>query len=300
MTDVFIDPKHVQGSEEWLAERRKHLGASDAAVVMGLSPWCTPFQLWERKLGLAPEQEENAAMRRGSELESLAREAFEKEVGVEVFPTCVYNEDVPFMMASLDGLNLDKSLAVEIKCPGAKAHAEAVAGNVPAHYMPQLQHQLACLNGGCSLGVPMIYYYSFDGEEGVLLEVQRDEDFIEKMILAEVKFWKCVTSGVPPEMTNKDYADRNENDLWIDARQALAVIDVETKELLRQKEYWRAKLIESADGRSCRGAGMCLTRSFVRGRVNYLNVPELEGVDLDQYRGPSKEQWTLRLGANKE
>lgn len=37
---------------EWLEARRDGLGASDAAAVLGISPWKTNVQLWEEKCRL--------------------------------------------------------------------------------------------------------------------------------------------------------------------------------------------------------------------------------------------------------
>ena len=45
-----IKLKH--NSPEWLAFRRKGIGASDAAAVLGLSKWTTNVELWEEKVGL--------------------------------------------------------------------------------------------------------------------------------------------------------------------------------------------------------------------------------------------------------
>ena len=46
-----MDRKNIQGTSEWLENRKNHIGASDAPVVMGVSPWDTPYKLWENKLG---------------------------------------------------------------------------------------------------------------------------------------------------------------------------------------------------------------------------------------------------------
>ena len=46
-----------QGSEEWLKLRKNYLGASDAAVVLGISPFQTRYQLWQDKLGLGQKKE---------------------------------------------------------------------------------------------------------------------------------------------------------------------------------------------------------------------------------------------------
>ena len=42
----------VQGSAEWHEHRRKYRNASETPVVLGVSPWQTPYQLWQHKLGL--------------------------------------------------------------------------------------------------------------------------------------------------------------------------------------------------------------------------------------------------------
>ena len=64
----------VQGSEQWLAHRRGLRNASESAAVLGISPWCTPYQLWLLKTGRA-EPNVNVAMRRGTALEPAARAA---------------------------------------------------------------------------------------------------------------------------------------------------------------------------------------------------------------------------------
>lgn len=192
MTDPFLKPEHQQGSPEWLEMRKRHIGASDAPIILGASPWCTPYELWERKLGIAKEIEETPAMRRGSLMEPEARKAFELATKLEVFPQIVYHTKHKFMMSSLDGLTLDGSAAVEIKCPGKKAHSMALKGKVPEYYIPQLQHQLACL------GIEKVYYYSYDGYNGVVLEIDRDDVFIENLIEKEKEFWECVQSKTRP------------------------------------------------------------------------------------------------------
>jgi hypothetical protein len=45
------------------------IGASDVPVILGLSPWQTPAQLWARKVGLLTRDEGNAATARGHMLE---------------------------------------------------------------------------------------------------------------------------------------------------------------------------------------------------------------------------------------
>ena len=68
--------KLVQGSPEWHAHRAQYRNASETAIVMGESPWQTPYQLWELRTGRR-QPEVNAAMARGTALEPQARAAYE-------------------------------------------------------------------------------------------------------------------------------------------------------------------------------------------------------------------------------
>ena len=43
--------KVVQGSPEWHAHRAKYRNASETPAVIGVSPWLTPYQLWELRTG---------------------------------------------------------------------------------------------------------------------------------------------------------------------------------------------------------------------------------------------------------
>ena len=292
MSDPFLKPEHVQGSVEWLAHRMNFIGASEAAIIMGLSPWKTPYQLWEDKLGLSKPDEENFAMKRGSAMEPVAREAFERETGFSVFPFIVYHKEHDFMMASLDGLSLDGQTAVEIKCPGAKAHNMALEGIVPEYYMPQLQHQLACIGGD------LIWYYSFDGENGVALQVPRDDEYIKLMIEKEEEFWEMVRTETPPPFTEKDYQVRD-SATWSAYSHRVSEIDALLSSLKDERDSIKEALLEDSNGRSSRCGSLTLTKSFPRGSIDYSAIIELDGVDLEKYRKKSRVQWTLKVAKRK-
>jgi putative phage-type endonuclease len=66
----------TSGEAEWLEARRSGITASEIAVVMGLSPYSSPYALFHQKLGNLPPQEDNDAMRIGRHLEELVCEMF--------------------------------------------------------------------------------------------------------------------------------------------------------------------------------------------------------------------------------
>jgi putative phage-type endonuclease len=283
-----MDNSLIQGTPEWLDMRRNFIGASDAPIIMGVSPYSTPYKLWEDKLGISPPIKENVAMKRGNELEPIARALLEEQFSMQITPKVVHCKDNSFMMCSLDGLSDDGKTAFEIKYASKDKHELAKDGEIPELYYPQLQHQLACT------GLDSIWYCSFNGDEIVNVEVDRDDSYIDDMLAKEAKFWECVKTFTPPELTNKDYVEKDDS-LWNSYANRLKEIDVLLKDLSIEKDFIRQTLIDEAKGKSSKGCGISLSKSFVKGRVNYDEIPELADVDLEKYRSASKESWTLRF-----
>jgi putative phage-type endonuclease len=177
-----IDVK--QGSDLWLALRKQFVCASEASAIMGMNPWCSRQEVLERKLGLIPEVQENDAMRRGKELEPLARSCAEKQIDELFIPEVYVSKEYAFMCASYDGVSLDKKKILEVKCANKKNHELAKKQKIPDYYRPQIQHQISILD------IDFCYYYSFDGDRGIVVQVARDEEFIKKMIEMEWEFYE--------------------------------------------------------------------------------------------------------------
>ena len=78
-----IDP--VNDREAWLAERSRSVGASEAAAVLGVCPYSTPIDVWQRKLGLAPPLPESEPMLWGTLLEPIILAEYERRTGRTVF-----------------------------------------------------------------------------------------------------------------------------------------------------------------------------------------------------------------------
>lgn len=275
----------TQQSKEWLELRKTKVGASDAPIIMQVSPWKTPYKLWEEKLGIS-EAIQNEAMKRGLGMEEQARQWFESKTGIIMFPQVVFHPKNEWMIASLDGINIEQTAIVEIKCAGKVDHDTAKSGKVPEKYYPQLQHQLEVT------GLDMAYYFSFDGSEGVIVEVGRNTKYIASLIQEEHEFYKCMVNFIPPKMLEKDF-DIREDELWSmcaaqwrEAQKAL--IDAEKKE----KEL-KDMLISMAAGRNTKGAGISCTKIIRKGNIDYSQIEALQGLDLDKYRKAPSEYWRL-------
>jgi len=277
-----------QRSPEWIEERRKHIGASDAPVIMGESPWQTPFQLWQQKLGELKEQPENEYMKLGIAREDEARQAFIRKTGIEVIPIVVKSYEYPWMLSSLDGYNEHQKVIVEIKCPGPKAHEMAMDGVVPPYYLPQLFHQML------TLGVDKCFYFSYDPSSSKILEVQLESSYSKILIERERDFFKYMTELEAPPLIDRDYVQKNDF-RW--AMHAAEWLDTHAKlQFLKKKEEdLRAHLIGMCGQSNCMGAGIKMSKVIRKGIIDYKASPEVQKLDMEPYRKPPIETW--RIGA---
>lgn len=177
-----------QGTDVWLQWRSQGIGASDAPAIMGENPWKTPAQLLQEKCGEARPFVPNAAMVRGTELEPVARRCYEDQLGIPVAPACLQSARFDWLRASVDGLALDGSAVVEIKCGESVYSRSAASRRVPGYYFGQLQHILAVT------GLPAIDFWCYLPDRPVVhLCVARDDNYIERLLDIEHAFWQQIT-----------------------------------------------------------------------------------------------------------
>ena len=288
--------------EEWLAWRRTGIGGSDAPAIMGVSPWKTPYQLWEEKV-FGKQDEDNAAKAFGRAGEEGARREVEALFNKEFFTANIERTDTPWIKASLDGLDLEGTTAIEIKKSNKEDHALAKKGKVPEKYYPQLQHIVL------TLGIPGIIYFSSpaDGSKGVALEVPRDEAYIvNKLSPAEFTLWDMILAQEPPELTDRDFVSLESDKAWRDTAKKWQETNKLLKGMEAQDKLLREQLKALANNRNVFGSGMKLSKSLCKGAVDYKAAiqdyidnlraafPEITipPVVLEPYRKSSFLKWT--------
>jgi len=284
-----------QNSDEWHRWRGKGIGASDSPIILGLSPWKTRIELWEQKVGVAPRDEGNYATIKGHLMEGIAREHYFVKTLIDAQPKNFEHPDpkLKYLRASLDGWNEEMKLVLEIKCPGKVAQAEAEAGRVPPHYWYQMQHQMLVT------GAELAHYWSFDGEKGVLIEVDRDPKAIKEILNATEKFWELITKQKPPELTDKDYKA-------ITSKSMLALIylwSVHKAKLDKENvrlDTLKSEIVLRMDHPRMHCDGLKIYSAFRKGAVDYKKIPELKGVDLEKYRKKGSASVTFRSEASKK
>ena len=175
--------------EEWLAARQiQGIGASEAAAIVGLSPWMSKNELWYIKTGkkIAKDLSGNAAVEQGIRMEGAIRTVFaarHPEFQVEHHAyDILYQTERPWLFATLDGEITEsfadssvKKYPLEIKTstPRGKADWDKWSdGKIPDNYYIQILHQMLATGWEKAYLTAFLY-----GKEDIII---REYDFLRK------------------------------------------------------------------------------------------------------------------------
>lgn len=279
-----------QGSKEWLAYRKLKVMASEAPIVMGLSKYETPYKLWQRKLGLIEDKEKTPAMQRGIDLEPIARDLFNMENQSNFQPIVAECSDNEFLAASLDGY--ENGEVLEIKCNGEKNHTLALQGVVPPDHYCQMQVQMFVTDSLKG------YYYSFDGVNGIKIDVDFDPKYCQTMLPRLRDFYKQLICFEAPALQKGDYKEMDSME-WKELAENYMLLEQEIKAREEKKDIIRKQLISMAGDTNCSGNGIRLQKTITKGRICYDKLPQLVGVDLDPFRKESTISWRIYMDGEK-
>ena len=234
MTALVVEPN----SEDWLKERKKHIGASESAAIMGLTPnWLTGEDVAMDKLSDETQpQSENEVFRRGHVLEPLIKKFYSMATDQEVFSAPMYiHKEHDWMSATPDGWVIGEDLEYLLECKTAFSYVKhewiddsygEAKPIVPLKYWVQVQHQMAVteqervdvavlfadnsgfdllvgmLDSGLSIEYVLQRCMSTETIQFEVRTVYRDDEFIEKLIGHLGDFWKSVMRGEIPQSIN--------------------------------------------------------------------------------------------------
>lgn len=203
-TRILVNTEGMS-NEEWLKWRKKGLGGSDIAAILGISKWSSAIDIWLQKTNQKfDETIENEAMTWGKILEPVIREQFKQKTGKKVVEvhSILQNEEYRFMLADLDGLTEDSEgnpAILEIKCVSEYKRSEWDNDQIPYYYMTQVMHYLAVTGLDTAFVCALI-----GGNSLVIREVKADQEMIAMLVACEKNFWDKVVNCVRPEADGSD------------------------------------------------------------------------------------------------
>jgi putative phage-type endonuclease len=280
----------IQGTDEWLKARYDFVTASQVPVLLHLSPYQTPLQLFEEKTmreQLADNSGKEILFQRGHNAEKAAREYLEKLTG-ETFEPCVLaSVAYPHLLASLDGFSEKSGTIFEAKFVGAEALAKIKKGEIPAHHIAQVQAALLVS------GAFVCKYFATDPTgDSAVVDVLPDLDYQAEIVTLSRVFFERVKDGEAPDPSDKDYFTPQNDERFLDLQGLKEQLDF----MQAKYDALKASVTDAyKDHKRVKYGNVTITRSVRKGNIDYKKVPVLKGIDLEKYRGRSTEVVTVRI-----
>lgn len=185
------------GSPEWLQMRTRGIGGSDAAAVLGLSKWKTPYDVYLDKRGLSDPIPSNRAMRLGSAMEPIILSEYAAEVNVNVSKPkqMFFSKECPWMLVNLDGLRHDDGRVVEAKrSDNPDFWGPTGSDSYPEEYFMQVQHAMFVMS------VPVADLVVLLPRNDLrIYTIPADKSIQSALVDGEREFWQGhVLAGNPP------------------------------------------------------------------------------------------------------
>jgi len=200
--------------DDWLSVRKSGIGSSDAAAAVGLSPYQSQLELWLIKTGrdaglpVIDPQDETSPMYWGTLLEPIVAAHYTRLSGNRVRRiNAVLQHPDPDKSWVLANIDREVTGAPDVQILECKTAGEFGSrlwrDGVPEYVQLQVQHQLA-VTGKQTADVCVLIC----GQEIRIHRIQRDEEFIERLMMLERQFWHYVETDTPPPADGSDSADQ--------------------------------------------------------------------------------------------
>lgn len=202
--------------EQWLEERKKGIGGSDAATIVNKNPYKNIVQLWEEKTGRrnAEDISDKPYVKYGTEMEDILRESFkiknpDFELKHEEY-SIIRHPEYQFLFASLDGILIDKKTGelgiLEIKTSNIhrSSSKEKWKDGIPDNYYCQVLHYMN-VTGATFARLFAELTYANDYQVTKTYEIDANDEktkaSMKKLLEEEIKFWKkYVETGIRPPL----------------------------------------------------------------------------------------------------
>lgn len=190
-------------------DRTTFIGGSDAAAILGISPWKSAFQLYQEKIGAYVEDvtpQKQRIFARGKRWEPVVVEMLVDELqdrghDVQIIARNARYQDreFPFMECELDlELLIDgEECNTEMKTVhpfAAKAWGEPGTDELPIYYAAQCMHGLMIKPRQKCIVAALI-----GADDLRIHQIERDEETIAGIRAKELAFWQRVQDRNPPD-----------------------------------------------------------------------------------------------------
>lgn len=233
--------------EEWLEKRKGSIGGSDAAAILGISRFATPYTVWADKTGRLPPAEDTEAARQGRDLEEYVARRWTEATGRRVgkVNAMLYNQAYPFAHADVDRRVIGENAGLECKTTSSISLKKFRGVEFPEQYYVQCVHYLA-VTGWDRWYLAVLVL----GREFLHYTLERDQAEIDALMGAERDFWLLVENDTPPGMDGNELTSSALREVY-EATDRGDVVDLQEREILLL-EYRRLLAVRTENERRIR------------------------------------------------
>lgn len=237
--------------DEWLEYRRKGIGGSDAATIVGLNPYNSLFALYADKIGKLPPKEDTEVMRQGRDFEEYVAKRFCEATGKKVRRRnyMFRSDEHEFMQADVDREIIGENAGLECKTTSVYNKSDFENGEIPLYYYVQMTHYMAVMGYDRMYLAVLVLSKAFHW-----FVVERDEDEIKSLVSAEKRFWyENVLEHVAPPVDGSEatteavkaiYSNDTYTDFTADIKDEI-MSEYETAKELADKADERLKAVKN-------------------------------------------------------
>jgi len=279
--------------------RNLYVGGSDVPTILGLNKYKTQYELAQEKVGIVKSEfKGNEYTQYGNIMEPQIRDYVNAVNEVDFVPDTRIDNEIG-VRSNTDGWDANYDIILEIKTHGKNPNMKV--------YEAQMQlymYQFGANGGWLALYErPNDFDTEFDSDRLNIQEIERDEEYIQKILDAIETFWiRCEFLKDNPEMTEQEFYNAGQNEVAVFANQVskLELQLANFKELEKQYKDAKQKLrdaMEEYDIKKFETDVVTITRILPGTKTSFdstkfkKDYPEL----AEEYQKVSKTKGSVRI-----
>jgi putative phage-type endonuclease len=296
---------------EWLQHRRKGIGGSDAAAIVGLDRYRSAFDVYAEKVGIKAEEPDNEAMRQGRDLEDYVAQRFMEATGKKVRRrnAILQHPEHHWMLGNIDRWVVGENAGFEAKTTSVLNRAKFSQGEFPPNYYVQCVHYMAVTGAERWYLAVLVLNKAFH-----VFTIERDEAEVQALIAAEKDFWENhVLKQIPPTPDGSESTSELLKQMFPEARereeaalfgyedkiQQYLELDMQVKELTKQRDALKQEIqLALADAEIGRARGYIV--EWKNQTRQALDTTRLKKEQAEIYANYLKPAQTVRVFKIKE
>ena len=295
---------------------RYGVGASEIAAIAGLNPHESPWGVWRRKVGDAPDKDATEQMEWGNRLEPAIRQAYADRTGaiISVPPTSMFSKDLPWARATPDGIVFkpEPTRLGLFQAKNVGVWVERAWSDAPPEYVQLQEHWEMFVTGDERADVGVL----IGGNDFRIYTIHRDDKLIADLVDIAAAFWRRVEQKIAPPVDDSDACKQHfEKRLargsnveltasadmehlfarWQSARRDAKALD---KEIERIRNHVRAEIADAGASRLASTIGTAMLRG---GGSSTKTTTTTDFEAIARLLGSTKctpEEWAELVAAN--